>query len=321
MKIEDKNKFIKDAEMFFNNLYKTALKKNCGEIELATFKPNKPTKQYFSDVKQAAEYAYNICNQGLDVYTGVNPRVGRKSNKENIHYLSAFHADVDFGDDGHNKKSELKDSKEAIKGITDFCIKPTYILFSGGGFHCFWALKTPVKVSDIGIDELESINLNLIKSLKGDIGTQNINRHLRIPGTYNFKPDYDTPPSVKTVHSNGPLYDFADFEQFINVKKTKNKKSDESQRPSNVSVTLDTNVKKIPVSDKIRKLIMHGNMGLYASISEADMAVVVALIHQGYEYSQISQIFKRFAIGDKSRDQQSPGKYLAHTIKKAKKYS
>ena len=321
MKIENKNKFIKDAEYFFEKLFALPIKKGYGEIELATFKPNAPTKQYFSDLKQAAEYAYNICNQGIDVYTGVNPRVGRKSNKENIHYLSAFHADVDFGDDGHNKKSELMDSQEAIDIIQKFHLPPSYLLSSGGGFHCFWVLNNPVKVSDIGLDELESINLYLIKALKGDVGTQNINRHLRIPGTFNFKPDYYIPPFVRVVNSDGPLYNFADFEQFINVKKTKNKKPVESPLPLNVSSVLDTNVENLPVSEKMKKLIMHGNDGSYPTRSETDSAVVTALIHKGYEYSQISQIFANYAIGEKYKEQKVPGKYLEHTIENAKRYS
>lgn len=321
MKIEDKNKFIKDAEYFFTKLFASSIEKKYGEIELATFKPNTPTKQYFSDFKQAAECAYNICNQGIDVYTGVNPRVGRKSIKENIHYQSAFHADVDFGDDGHNKKSELMDSQEAIDIIQKYHLPPSYLLSSGGGFHCFWVLNNPVKVSDIGIDEIESINLHLIKSLKGDVGTQNINRHLRIPGTFNFKPDYYIPPFVSIVNSDGPLYDFEDFRQFIDVKKSKSKDPVKSHQLPNVTVPLDTDINKIPVSDKIKKLIMNGNDGSYPSRSETDMAVVMTLIHKGYEKSQISQIFDRYAIGDKYREQKSPGKYLEHTIKNAKKYS
>lgn len=320
MKIENKNKFIKDAEFFFDKLFSAAIKKGYGEIELATFKPY-PSKRYFTDFNQAAEYAYRICNSEKDIYTGVNTRVGRKGDEENIHYISAFHADVDFGDDGHKKHSDLNDSQEAADIIKKFHLPPSYLLSSGGGFHCFWVLKNPVKVSDIGIDDLKSINLYLIKSLKGDVGTQNINRHLRIPGTYNFKPDYYLPPVVSVIHNDGPLYDFADFEQFINVKKTKNKKPVESYQSANISTNLDTDVEKLPVSEKMKKLIMHGGIGSYASRSEADSAVVTALIHKGYEQSQITQIFERYPIGEKYREQKSPGNYLAHTIKNAKTYS
>ncbi len=320
MKIENKDNFIKGAEKFFKKLFETALKTECGEIELATFKPNS-SKQYFTDFNKAAEYAYTVCDSGKDIYVGVNTRVGRKSGEENIRYLNAFHADIDFGDDGHNKQSDLEDSDQALEMINNFNVMPTITLSSGGGYHCFWILNEPVKVSDIGKEELASINKYLIESLKGDVGTQNINRHLRIPGTFNFKPDYYIPPLVRVVNSDGPLYDFADFKQFIDVKKTKSKKLIESHQPSNVSVALDIDLKKIPVSEKIKNLMMHGNNGSYASRSDADMAVVVALIHKGYEHSQISQIFQRYAIGEKYKEQKVPDKYLATTIKNAKKYS
>ncbi len=320
MKIEDKEKFMEDAEQFFYKLFSSAIEKGYGEIELATFKPN-PTKEYFTDFTQAAEYAYTICNSEKDIYIGVNPRVGRKSEKENIHYLTAFHTDIDVGDEGHKKQSELQNLDEAQKLIDEFHLKPSIVLSSGGGYHCFWILNDPVKVSNIGEDELESINDYLIKALKGDIVTKNINRHLRIPGTYNFKPDYYIPPAVTVCFDDGPTYDFAHFKKYINVKKKKNSKDTVSHQTTNTSNILETDIKKLSISEKMKKLIMFGNDGSYLSRSETDMAAVTALIHKGYEQSQINQIFAKYAIGEKYREQKSPEKYLAHTIKNAKKHS
>ena len=320
MKIENKDAFIKGANLYFDKLFSAAMKNGCGEIELATFKPY-PIKQYFTDFNQASEYAYTICNSKKDIFIGVNTRVGRKGDRENIHFVNAFHADIDVGEEGHKKQSELQDLDEAKKLIDEFHLKPSIVLSSGGGYHCFWILNDPVKVSDIGKDELESINRYLIESLKGDIGTQNINRHLRIPGTYNFKEDYYIKPEVTVYFDGGPTYDFNDFKEYINVK---NKKIGKSAEPIDLDtnpIALDMDIKKLPISDKMKKLIMHGNDGSYDSRSNADSAVVTALIHKGYEQSQINQIFQRYAIGEKYREQKSPEKYLAHTINNAKKYS
>ncbi|MCK5684390.1 hypothetical protein KAJ27_09720, partial [bacterium] len=214
---------------------------------------------------------------------------------------------------------EYKDGKEAIQSIINFPLKPTYINVSGGGFHCYWVLKDPLKVVDIGVKELESINRYFLKVLKADKGTQDLSRVLRIPGTYNYK--LDTPRLVNVFESKGPLYDFEDLKQYINIKKAKSKKTPTLQQSNKSSIKMSTDVKELAVSDKIKKLIMHGNTGLYASRRETDMAVVTALIHKGYEHSQISQIFNRYAIGDKYREQKYPEKYLAHTIKNAKKHS
>ena len=39
----------------------------------------------------------NLCKQGFNVYCGVNPRVDEGGKKENVHYLTSFHADIDYG--------------------------------------------------------------------------------------------------------------------------------------------------------------------------------------------------------------------------------
>ena len=40
-------------------------------------------------------------------------------------YVSAFHAEVDYGTDGHKKGSDYENYDEAIKAITKFKPQPT----------------------------------------------------------------------------------------------------------------------------------------------------------------------------------------------------
>ncbi|MBU4011339.1 MAG: hypothetical protein KJ882_11300, partial [Proteobacteria bacterium] len=318
--IEDKEQFMKSAEVFFEKLFGRVLENGYGEIELRNFKGITPTQYYCSNTKDAAEFTYKMCNMGVDIYFGVNSRVGKEGKKVNVHYLNAFHAEIDFGVEGHKKPPEHKDYGEACQAIIDFHLKPTYTNLSGGGFHCYWVLKDPVKVEDIGVDDLESINRYFLKALKADTGTQNLDRVLRIPGTYNFK--LDNPRLVNVFDSNGPLYDFEDLKQYIIVDEPKKKTNESSAASKNpVPINWDESIENLPVSDKIKKLILNGNDGSYPTRSETDSAVVTALIHKGFEQSQIAQIFERYTIGEKYREQKSPGNYLATTIKNAKKYS
>ena len=141
-----------------------------------------------------------LCNSGIDVYFGVNPRTGKAGKKENVHHVSAFHAEIDYGTDGHKKKSDYETYDEAIKAISKFNPQPTLINLSGGGLHCYWVLRTPVKTDEIGVKELESINKYFLQQLGGDKGTHNLDRVLRIPGTYNFKLK-DNPREVRVVHT------------------------------------------------------------------------------------------------------------------------
>ena len=117
--IKNKAEFELTAETFLDKIFNPVLKNNLGDIEIRTFPEGRRPEQYFCQTtKEASEIAFNLCNSGVDVYFGVNPRTGRAGKKENVHYVSAFHAEVDYGIDGHKKRSDYENYDEAIKAIT-----------------------------------------------------------------------------------------------------------------------------------------------------------------------------------------------------------
>ena len=137
--IKSKAEFETTAQTFLDKIFNPVLKNNLGDIEIRTFPNGRWPEQYFCQtVKEAAEIAFDLCNSGIDVYFGVNPRTGRAGKKENVHYVAAFHAEVDYGADGHKKKSDYETYNEAIKAIEKFQPQPTLINHSGGGLHCYW---------------------------------------------------------------------------------------------------------------------------------------------------------------------------------------
>ncbi len=117
--IKNKAEFETTAETFLDKIFNPVLKNNFGEIEIRTFPKGQRPGQYFCQTaKEASEIAFNLCNSGIDVYFGVNPRVGKRGKKENVHYVTVFHAEVDYGTDGHKKGSDYENYDEAIKVIT-----------------------------------------------------------------------------------------------------------------------------------------------------------------------------------------------------------
>jgi len=321
--IIDKDSFINVASDFFNELFEPSFNSGCGNIEIRTFKP--ATQNFFKSESEAANHAYQLLQQNIDVYFGINPRIGDGGRKENISFVSAFHAEIDYGKIGHKKESPSKTYEEALNTIQSFNPEPTIVIHSGGGFHCYWVLSNPVKVSDIGINILESINKALSQKLGGDSGTHDISRVLRIPGTFNFKVS-DNPRPVSMIDNNHRKYNYKDFEQFISVevpadklKQTNNAANQQSQTivPSISVIDIDA----LPVSKKIKNLIKHGNDGSYISRSEADMAVITVLVNKGMGESDIKQIFLSNGIGNKYRSHKAPDQYLKYTIEKARKSS
>ena len=207
--------FIDTATEFFQTIFEPSLNAGYGEIEIRTFPKNKPSQQFFcKSESEAALTAGNLCNNGIDVYFGVNPRTGGGGKKENVHYLAAFHAEVDYGGDGHKKKGVYQTYDEALSGIDGFSMKPTIVNHSGGGFHCYWVLNTPLGVEKMGLKLLESVNKALLRHMGGDDGTHDISRVLRVPGTFNFKLP-DNPREVVSLWMDGPKYEFEDFQWLI----------------------------------------------------------------------------------------------------------
>jgi len=137
--IPNKDTFYKKANTFLDTLFSDVLKNDFGQIEIRTFKKGLGL-YFFTTIDETIKKAYDLCNSGIDVYFGVNPRIGGRGLKKNVHYLKTFHAEIDYGQDGHKKKSDYKSSEEAYHAINDFSPSPTLINHSGGGFHCYWVL-------------------------------------------------------------------------------------------------------------------------------------------------------------------------------------
>jgi putative DNA primase/helicase len=310
---------------FLDSMFGPSLNQNAGDIEIRTFKPF-PSQYFFSSISDAAKLTIDLCNQGIDVYFGINPRTGKQGTKENIQYLSAFHAEIDYGSLGHKKETEYENYEKALEEINNFHLKPSIIIHSGGGFHCYWVLTNPLKVAEYGIITLENINKALTQVLKGDSGTHDISRVLRVPGTFNFKkPENPRPVLIISINAKTYEYDaFLELPVILNdapVKTNTTKPVPLKLIPEAPPVTDTADIDRLPVPPKIKSLINNGNDGNYSSRSEADMAVIMSLVSKGVGDNEIRQIFQTYPIGEKYRSHASPDTYLKHNIQKAKEMS
>ena len=313
-----------DAQYLFETIFDQALTQGLGEVEIRIFTKGRIPEQYFySSIDDVVDKAYDLTSEGIDVFFGVNPRVGKGGGKENVKYVTVFHAEVDYGKIGHKKKTPHESYDDALAVISKFSPEPTIIVHSGGGFHCYWVLNEPLKVEDTGLDNIETINRTLCKILGGDSGTHDISRVLRVPGTYNHK-EADNPRKATVLRNSGAKYNYEDFTQFLAQPDDKQKVTETeptSTATEESTSTWDGSIDNLQVSPKIKDLILKGNDGTYSSRSEADMAVIIALVSKGVGDDAIREIFQNYPIGEKYREHSSPEKYLEHTIREAKKLS
>jgi len=175
----------------------------------------------------AAEYAASRANEA-DVYfgLGLHPKALPASSRgkaDGVAGIGCVWADVDFGP-GH-KNPVAPDEATARRIVESVEPKPSMIVHSGGGLHCYWLLTEPwVFASDDDREKAKALvpawqdRLRAAFAREGYTldSTGDLARVLRLPGTFNHK--QSEPRPVRLEHPddglNGSLarYSITDFE-------------------------------------------------------------------------------------------------------------
>lgn len=143
-------------------------------------------------------------------YFGVCPRkesVERHATENQV--IDVPHLWVDI--DGKMLEVSLDEQLEKIMALE---VKPTLVIMSGNGYHCYWRLRETYHVKDLDCKAyIKGILKGLSIAVDGD-NTFNLDRVLRIPFTFNRK-DSKNIKDVKIVHFDPSIvYDLATFEPY-----------------------------------------------------------------------------------------------------------
>lgn len=90
-----------------------------------------------------------------------------------------------------------------LNSIQTMDTPPSVIVFSGGGYHCYWLLEnTYLVASDEDLEHIKTVQYAWNEYVSGsDIAVKDLARVLRVPGTFNRKPEYNPYfPEVTFVH-------------------------------------------------------------------------------------------------------------------------
>ena len=275
---------------FFKALFTEYFKEHKGFIEIREI--NESVRCEFFDSIESLIEVINSKRFKSNIYFGVGPRSIRKGDKSAIKHITSLWADVDYGEIGHKKKSPYTNKETVLKAIDKFPIKPSIIVCSGYGLHCYWILKSPVVINHP--DSIENILKNIIIKLRGDKGTHNLDRILRVPFTFNSK-----------VKSNPVQSDIIKFDPDLKYEISEF----ESIAKSGCAIGLDS------LSTRSRDLLENIHSEDYDSRSEADFSVICEMTEQGFSDEEITEVFDKHPIGEKHREQKG---YLSHSIKKAR---
>jgi len=180
--------------------------------------------------------APHIPEDATNVYFGVNPTKGIPQRKRDSGipidpvYLRAILDDLAainclFAE--FDAKDYSGDKSKALEHIHNLSIQPNVIVDSGGGYHCYWLLQSPMKIVDHAtLEYFQSIQYRWVLHVGGDKGAKDLCRVLRVPGTYNYK--YDPPAEVQIIQEDDLYYELPDL---IDVLPPEPEKQEETAAP------------------------------------------------------------------------------------------
>lgn len=117
----------------------------------------------------------------------------RRSKAEDALTLTALWADVDDVDG--LKRMSLPLGHE-----------PSIVVKSGGGWHGYWLLKFPMRISDDNRSTIKRTLKGIAHECKGDKAVGELARIMRLPGYINTKPERNSPCEV--VYASQKRYSF-----------------------------------------------------------------------------------------------------------------
>lgn len=253
-----------------------------------------------------------------DIYFGVHPsKISKEPTQrttiEDIQVVNSLYADIDAKDFGGRKAAA-----EHIKQLNP---KPSIIVDSGGGYHCYWLFEKPFVLDSLLKEEIaKSLQERWVAFVGGDKAVHDLARILRLPGTLNYK--YNPPRQIRVVASNyGRVYDPIILEKLLPP--IDEHRGVDDDKPSIPQVaqpnTLDLQeiVSKAQAAkggEKFTELWRAWDEG-YASTSEADLALCCLLVFwTGGDYHKIDKLFR---LSDRMRDKWEREGYRHDTIMKA----
>ncbi len=117
--------------------------------------------------------------EGHDCYFGTCPRIRPRGDKASVTLAPGLWVDLDF------KRFEDGEAG-ALRTLGEFHLPPTWLVGTGGGFHCYWAL-TEVARADASFERKLK---GLARTLNADPAATDVSRVLRVPGTWHVKRDF-----------------------------------------------------------------------------------------------------------------------------------
>jgi P4 family phage/plasmid primase-like protien len=289
--------------------------------------------EHCTTIAQAVATSETLARDGCDVYFGLglrgrDLRAGRRGDKASVKVITAFFADADLAGPNHANGKHYFPDRDAVLAFADSLpLRPTLIVWSGGGAHFYWLLREPWVLDtpeerDAADRQLKAWG-NYVEAKAKEIGidldpVQELSRVLRVPGTLNHK---TTPAGEVTVIRNGgPSFNVSEFAELAPVERAAN--TDTTQ--TSATTTTFTFRRDAAVPERVAALLLNdprtsavwSGRHAFPSQSEVDLSLADAMIAAGLSDQEIvdALVARRRERGDGLKRQD----YFARTITKAR---
>jgi len=215
-----------NIEGFINALYE---KTNSGALGVSYIKPgNAPVTKWFTR-DQLDDMAAFIrkCGKQYNTYININPRQNaldtcHRGESTDISEVVGLYMDFDIKGEAHKEKRLPEKAEELQAFIHQLSMKPSIIVVSGNGIHCYWLLKESFQIKSD--DDREYIS-GLLSGYEQYVSEQAYSLHgwnfdhvadlarmLRAPETTNFKTSDKL--QCRIIEASDTRYDPSDFEAY-----------------------------------------------------------------------------------------------------------
>ena len=164
------------------------------------------------EIKEDEIEKYN--NLGYGCFWVLNDFNGKRR-QENVTKINYWFCDIDEGS-----------KEEQMKRINAVALKPTFVVETKKGFHCYWQVE-----GEASVENYKTILAGIIHRLKADKACKDSSRLLRYPYAYHMK-DPKNPYLVQIVEQCSNTYTESEMLFYFSLpkkrKETKNYNTDES---------------------------------------------------------------------------------------------
>lgn len=249
----------------------------------------------------ASEPAKPIESKLINLYFGIHSSATNRGPRqrsliETIDVVNCLFAEFDLAD-GQPKE-------HLLESINQLDVPPSVLIFSGGGYHAYWLFEQTYFIdSDDARQRIIDIQYAWDDYTTGDNHVKDLARVLRIPGTYNRKPEYaPNYPQVEIVKFDMDLVYSLD-ELYIHVEKiiadTKEKQTIVADLDA-VPVDLDdhTIIEKMRSKDAVANALWSGDISNYDDDhSDADLALCNRLAFWfGRDRARMDRVFRNSGL-------------------------